>query len=70
MRWKCGRSGRTRTCDLRFWRPLLFQLSYAPARYVAYDSIMWASDWSTLSVLCHYSHLVRCGKFAAATLRT
>jgi len=31
---------------------------------------MWASDWSTLSVLCHYSHLVRCGKFAAATLRT
>ena len=26
-----GRSDRARTCDLRFWRPLLFQLSYAPA---------------------------------------
>ena len=26
-----GRGGRTRTCDLRFWRPLLYQLSYAPA---------------------------------------
>ena len=25
-----GRSGRTRTPDLRFWRPLLFQLSYTP----------------------------------------
>ena len=27
---KSGRSGRTRTRDLRFWRPLLYQLSYAP----------------------------------------
>ena len=26
-----GRGGRTRTRDLRFWRPLLFQLSYTPA---------------------------------------
>src|SRR3989304_5257428 len=26
-----GRGGRTRTRDLRFWRPLLYQLSYAPA---------------------------------------
>ena len=25
-----GRSGRDRTPDLRFWRPLLFQLSYTP----------------------------------------
>ena len=25
-----GRSGRARTRDLRFWRPLLYQLSYAP----------------------------------------
>ena len=25
-----GRGGRTRTRDLRFWRPLLYQLSYAP----------------------------------------
>jgi hypothetical protein len=25
-----GRGGRTRTRDLRFWRPLLFQLSYTP----------------------------------------
>ena len=28
---KDGRSERTRTPDLRFWRPLLYQLSYAPA---------------------------------------
>src|SRR5581483_1292066 len=27
-----GRGGRIRTRDLRFWRPLLYQLSYAPAR--------------------------------------
>ena len=27
---KFGRSGRDRTPDLRFWRPLLFQLSYTP----------------------------------------
>ena len=27
-----GRRGRDRTCDLRFWRPLLYQLSYSPAR--------------------------------------
>ena len=26
-----GRGDRARTCDLRFWRPPLFQLSYAPA---------------------------------------
>ena len=26
-----GRSGRVRTRDLRFWRPMLYQLSYAPA---------------------------------------
>ena len=26
-----GRSGGVRTPDLRFWRPLLFQLSYTPA---------------------------------------
>lgn len=25
-----GRSGRARTCDPRFWRPMLYQLSYAP----------------------------------------
>ena len=25
-----GRGGRARTCDLRFWRPTLYQLSYAP----------------------------------------
>jgi hypothetical protein len=25
-----GRGGRARTHDLRFWRPLLYQLSYTP----------------------------------------
>jgi hypothetical protein len=28
---KSGRGGRTRTHDRRFWRPLLYQLSYTPA---------------------------------------
>jgi hypothetical protein len=28
---KDGRGGRTRTHDRRFWRPLLYQLSYTPA---------------------------------------
>ena len=28
------RGGRTRTCNLRFWRPLLCQLSYAPSAFV------------------------------------
>ena len=27
-----GRGDRTRTCNLRFWRPLLYQLNYAPSR--------------------------------------
>ena len=31
MRLNYGRSGRTRTRDLRFWRPPLYQLSYTPA---------------------------------------
>src|SRR5690606_30655030 len=26
-----GRSGRTRTCSPRFWRPVLYQLSYTPS---------------------------------------
>jgi hypothetical protein len=28
----CHRGDRTRTCDPRFWRPMLYQLSYAPLR--------------------------------------
>ena len=27
-----GRTDRDRTCDLRFWRPMLYQLSYCPVR--------------------------------------
>src|ERR1700692_2853863 len=27
-----GKSGRARTCDPRFWRPVLYQLSYTPVR--------------------------------------
>src|SRR5690554_294849 len=27
-----GRADRTRTCNLRFWRPLLYQLSHRPRR--------------------------------------
>src|SRR5215469_1652933 len=31
-RKSAGRSGRARTCDPRFWRPVLYQLSYTPVR--------------------------------------
>ena len=34
----CGdRGGRTRTLDLRFWRPPLYQLSYTPRRGGVYQ---------------------------------
>ena len=32
--YKFGRSGGTRTHNLRFWRPALYQLNYAPKRYL------------------------------------
>jgi hypothetical protein len=35
-----GRSGRIRTPDLRFWRPLLCQLSYTPIRLML-DPHLW-----------------------------
>ena len=35
-----GRGGRIRTRDLRFWRPLLCQLSYAPIASVDSDGIL------------------------------
>src|SRR5690349_21443364 len=31
-REQAGRSGRARTYDPRFWRPVLYQLSYTPKR--------------------------------------
>ena len=38
LRLLSGRSGRTRTPDIRFWRPALYQLSYAPIWYPWRDS--------------------------------
>ena len=35
-----GRRGRDRTYDPRFWRPVLYQLSYAPRGYT-YPNVMW-----------------------------
>ena len=32
--YQFGRSGGTRTHNLRFWRPALYQLNYAPKRYL------------------------------------
>ncbi len=46
MRWRGGRSGRIRTRDLRFWRPLLYQLSYAPAKALQKDSSTLSGVWS------------------------
>jgi hypothetical protein len=40
---KNGRSGRIRTRDLRFWRPLLFQLSYTP-KAKAYITTNWKKN--------------------------
>ncbi len=56
-----GRGGRARTCDLRFWRPTLYQLSYAPtsdsntalekALYVpgsvSLDQVNWFVTWGS-----------------------
>ena len=38
LRWRFlfGRGTRIRTQDTRFWRPLLYQLSYAPMREIVY----------------------------------
>lgn len=36
FRCNLGRGSRTRTYDTWFWRPVLYQLSYAPLRYVDY----------------------------------
>ena len=33
-----SRGDRIRTCDLRFWRPPLYQLSYAPVRGAVYPA--------------------------------
>ncbi len=30
---QCGRTGRNRTRNPRFWRPVLYQLNYCPAHY-------------------------------------
>ena len=38
---KCGRGRRTRTLGTRFWRPLLYQLSYAPVQGV------WRRRWDS-----------------------
>ena len=42
---KNGRGGRARTHDRRFWRPLLYQLSYTPVpREIIVYYIMQAQD--------------------------
>ena len=33
-RSECGRTGRNRTRNTRFWRPVLYQLNYCPATYI------------------------------------
>src|SRR5271168_4520210 len=39
-----GRSGRARTCDPRFWRPVLYQLSYTPVGIEAATTIRAVSS--------------------------
>lgn len=41
-----GRGDRARTCNIRFWRPVLFQLSYAP---MGYELVVGAKKKPTVS---------------------
>src|SRR5476651_2029200 len=47
-----GRSGGTRTHDPRFWRPMLYQLSYTPTRHRRQCDPAAASSYSLLHDLC------------------
>ncbi len=44
-----GRGDRTRTCDTRFWRPVLYQLSYSPM------------EWNTLIIRYSACFVTPCG---------
>jgi hypothetical protein len=61
------RGGRTRTCNPRFWRPVLCQLSYAP-RGCANDSIGGPFVvWSPAGTALVRALASRCGSSAAKT---
>src|SRR4030042_6516508 len=45
--WKTGRGGRIRTRDLRFWRPLLFHLSYTPTSQTTNIAALLVRNFNT-----------------------
>ena len=51
-----GRRGRNRTRNLRFWRPLLCQLSYSPAMYDQPAMPVHHGYHATLSLDAAYGH--------------
>src|SRR3989344_2294816 len=53
-----GRRGRDRTCDPRFWRPVLYQLSYAPRPHLFYQN--YAKSFPTSSFNSSTSLNCRC----------
>ncbi len=42
---RCGRGSRNRTHDTRFWRPLLYQLSYTPIFFSSHLLIIIIFKW-------------------------
>jgi hypothetical protein len=42
--WVASRGGATRTLNLRFWRPLLYQLSYTPSSLVIRHFRHWSLE--------------------------
>ena len=45
-----GRRGRDRTYDPRFWRPVLYQLSYAPRSLLSYRFLILSAIWYQTSI--------------------
>ena len=57
-----GRSGGTRTHNLRFWRPALYQLNYAPKRLFYYFSYYSCSNCFSTFPYCKIQFLIHCNR--------
>src|SRR5262245_22374791 len=54
-----GRGNRARTCDLRFWRPTLYQLSYTPKAALEITSAPFGGKRGPPSLLLTPPRLLR-----------
>ena len=64
-RIKCGRTGRNRTRNPRFWRPVLYQLNYCPATYLsqrfsAVYAVYVSGKWGRISSAPSCSDVCAC----------